>query len=65
LNSDSSELKKRAIAIEKDKEAPKKEVLELLRAYGPMQAEEQRKCRTESGTYQGAWNVIPTLISGL
>ena len=44
LSLDSSELKKRGATIEKDKEAPSKEVLERLRAYSSMQAEEQQKC---------------------
>ena len=50
LGSDSSELKKRANAIEKDKEAPSKEHLALLKAYGSKSNEEQRKNRSESGT---------------
>lgn len=48
LSSDSSELKKRASAIEKDKDAPKKEHLALLKAYGSKSNEEQRKDRSES-----------------
>lgn len=50
LSSDSSELKKRASAIEKDKDAPQKEHLALLRAYGSKSNEEQSKNRSESGT---------------
>lgn len=49
LSSDSSELKKRANAIEKDKEAPSKEHLALLKAYGSKPNEEKRKNRSESG----------------
>ena len=43
-------LKKRASTIEKDKDAPKKEHLALLKAYGSKSTEEQRKDRLESGT---------------
>lgn len=50
LSSDTSELKKRAAAIEKDKESPNKGVLEMLKAYGTKRPEEQGKHRTESGT---------------
>ena len=50
LSSDSSELKKRAVAIEKDKDAPRKEHLALLKAYGSKSNEEQRKDRSESGS---------------
>lgn len=50
LSSDSSELKKRASAIEKDKDAPRKEHLALLKAYASKPDEEQRKDRSESGT---------------
>lgn len=50
LSSDTSELRKRAAAIEKDKESSSKEVLEMLKAYGTKKPEEQGKNRTESGT---------------
>ena len=49
LSSDTSELRKRAAVIEKDKESPSKDVLEMLKAYGTKQPEEQVKNRTESG----------------
>ena len=49
LSSDTSELRKRAAAIEKDKESLSKDVLEILKAYGTKQPEEQGKNRTESG----------------
>lgn len=49
LSSDTSELRKRAAAIEKDKDSPNKNVLEMLKAYGTKQPEEQGKNRTESG----------------
>ena len=49
LSSDTNELRKRAVAIEKDKESPDKDVLEMLKAYGVKQPEEQGKYRTESG----------------
>ena len=42
-------MKKRASAIERDKEAPSKEHLALLKAYGSKTNEEQRKDRSESG----------------
>ncbi|CAD6591726.1 MAG: hypothetical protein ASARMPREDX12_005393 [Alectoria sarmentosa] len=51
LSSDSSELKKRASAIEKDKDAPRKEHLALLKAYGSKPDEEQRKDRSESESH--------------
>lgn len=49
LSSDSSELRKRASAIEKDKDSPRKEHLALLKAYGSKSNEDQRKNRLESG----------------
>lgn len=48
LSSDSSELRKRASAIEKDKDSPRKEHLALLKAYGSKSNEDQRKNRLES-----------------
>ncbi len=58
LSSDSSELKKRATAIEKDKDAPRKDDLALLKAYGSKSTEEMRKNRAESGT-------LPVLITSV
>lgn len=42
LSGDSSELRKRAKAIESDKDAPSKEHLACLKAYGMKPAEEQQ-----------------------
>ena len=61
LSSDSSELKKRASAIEKDKDAPIKEHLALFKAYGSKPREEQGKNRSESGTL----SLIPPFFSKL
>ena len=50
LGWDTTELKKRVTAIEKDKEAPSKELLEVLQAYSEKTREQQDQYRSRSGT---------------
>ena len=49
LSGDTSELRKRAKAIEHDREAPSKEHLAVLREYGTKAPEEQQVIRNFSG----------------